>query len=460
MATVKSENLSNYHDKITVVLTKDDYQPQIDKALKSYSKNANIPGFRKGMVPVGMVKKMYGQSIFADEVLRIAGTKLEEFLMNEKVEIFARPIPAESQQNLKFDINKPEDYIFEFEIGTKPQFSIPLIESKKTFPLHKVIVSHDMLSEELDKIVYKSGNMTEPETITSEDNVLHLDFAPVNTDGSQIEETTVKSSSLLMKYFVPDIQTQWQGKKVNDFLFIDVKTAFDDKVKDAVFKDLGLTDDSQNTSFKVTLNKLGLVEKAELNKDTFDKVYPNAGIETEEAFKERLSGEIQQYWDSQSRVRLHNEIFEALVHETPLELPSAFLKRWMSIGGETYKSPETVEAEYGSFDHQLRWQLITDKIMKEQEITVKREEMEQATRAEVLNYFGQYGHMMSGDSDWMEPFVKKQLADKKYSEDLYNRIITDKIFYYLEQAVTLKEENISLDDFIKLPPSGHHHHHH
>ena len=461
MATVAQENIGIQHVKIIVQLTKEDYLPAVDKALKTYSKKAAVPGFRAGMVPLGIIRKMYGQSVFSDEVLRVAGAKLEEHLISSKAEIFARPIPAESQRQLSFDVNNPQDYSFEFEIGTRPHFTIPLLSGSATVPLHKVIVSDDMLRDEIEKLQYKAGDMTEPDTITCEDNVINVVFDECDADGNLIEGGIKKDNSLMVKYFTTSLQQQLMGKKANDTIVFSLRNTFDAKLLPAIAKDLGFepTDDAaKDTFFSMSITKVGLIEKAPIGKEMFDKIYVDRGIETEEEFATVLKEEIVRYWDQQARIRLHNELFEKLVHETPINMPTQFLKRWMSVGGESYKSPQDVEKEYGSFDHQLRWQLITDHIIEENKIEVEKEELEDAARMQIMSYFGQQGHMPAVNDDWFEPFIQKQLADKKFADELHNKIITDKLFYAIEQKVTLQEQLVSLDEFIKLPSSHHHHH--
>jgi|688.fasta_scaffold16036_9 trigger factor len=458
MAVVTQENIGLYHEKISISLSKEDYMPSVDKAIKQYSKNASIPGFRKGMVPQGLIRKMYGQSVFADEVMRVAGTKLEEHLIENKAEIFARPLPVASQDKLEFDINTPKDFVFEFEIGTKPVFNIPIIEQKQTVDLYKVIVTHEMLDQEVDNMLYKAGEMTDPEEVTEEDNVLNVTFTNASQEGESTEEP--KDNSLLVKYFTPEMQAKLMGAKSGDQFEIILKSAFNDKVLPAIMKDLGLNPQDENQQaqpYQMNITKVGLVKKAPLTQETFDKIFPGRGLEDEQSFRDAVTAEIQKYWDDQAKIRLHNELFERLVHETPIELPVPFLKRWLSVGGETYKSPEQVEKEFGGFEHSLRWQLITDRIIEENQIQVEEEELEMAARMQIMSYFGQYGNMPSMDADWMEPFVKKQLADQKFRDELYGKIMTDKVFYTLENSLTIAEHDLSLDEFINKPMPHHHH---
>ena len=461
MATVFQENIGPQHEKITVQLTKEDYLPAVDKALKGYSKNASIPGFRKGMVPVGVIRKMYGQSVFSDEVLRVAGTKLEEHLISNKAEIFARPIPAEGQNALQFDVNNPIDYSFEFEIGTRPDFTIPLLSGAETMPIHTIIVSDEMVKEEIERLRYKAGEISEPETVTSEDNVLNVVFEQIDDQDALLVGGIKKDNSLLAKYFSAPLQAKLMGLKVNDSVVFTLQDTFDEKTLPAILKDLELdpkAEESKQTRFKMTITKLGLATKADLGVDMFEKIYPGRGIENEEDFIQNLRDEMQNYWHSQSRVRLHNEIFERLVHETPLTSPVDFLKRWMSVGGETYKAPEVVEKEYGGFEHQLRWQLITDKLIEEEKVVVEKEELEDAARMQIMSYFGQQGLLSDMNADWIEPFIEKQMKDEKFVSELQNKIITDKLFYIIEQKINLQETPVTLEEFSKLPTSHHHHH--
>jgi trigger factor len=463
MATVTQENLGLLHEKIQVTLTKEDYLPAVDKALKQYSKQANVPGFRKGMVPVGIIRKMYGQSVFADEVLATAGRELENHLIQTKATIFARPLPMAQQEPLNFDINNPQDFSFNFEIGLRPDFEIELLKNKKPFPYYKVIVSHDMLQEEIERLQYKAGDMTEPEEVTGGDNVLNVTFQEVDADGNTVEGGIQKENSLLVKYFSPALQTQLLGKKNNDSIVFNLKETFDAKLLPAIMKDLELnpTDETaKEKNFRMLITKVGLITPAPLTKETFEKIYPGRNIETETEFKDILTEEIQRHWDTQSRTRMHNELFEALVHETEIQMPQAFLKRWMQEGGETPKTAEEVEKEFGGMDHQLRWQLITDKLVEQHQLVVEKEELEGAARYQIMSYFGNNISMNPADSEWMEPLVAKQLADERFREDLYHRILTDKIFEVLEEQIRFEEKNISLEEFTNLKSSHHHHHDH
>jgi len=460
MATVTQSNIGPLHEKISVTIATTDYLPGFQKALKNYSKNANLPGFRKGMVPAGLVKKMYGENIFSDEILRTAGTEVEKYLSEAKLKFFGRPLPIDNGTSYRFDMNAPQDYTFDFEIGLQPEFTIPAIEGGAAIDAWKVIVTSEMIDEEVEKVRYRAGKMSDIDTIAHQDDVINVTFLP---NGAAADAEGKKTNSLLVKYFSPDAQAKLMGRAVNDTIEIVLGSAFDEKLLPAILKDLGLepTDESaKELYYNMTIDKIGHVEKAILDAGLFDDIYKGAGITSEEDFRERLKTEIQTYWDQQGRNKLHNDMFEILVHETPIEIPTAFMKRWLAEGGETPKSAEQVEKEWSGFDHSMRWEIICSKIANENGISVSREEIEQGIRMSVKQYFAQMGMMADIDTEaeWMQGIVDKQLKDRKATEEIYNQVMTEKLFGFLESKFAVNMHEVPLDQFLKAPSKHHHHH--
>ena len=230
MATITRENISPLNDKIIVKVAGDDYLPSFEKALKNYSKNANIPGFRKGMVPAGMIKKMHGQSVFTDEVIKSVEKELTNYMTSEKLEIFAQPLPLAENDARQLDMNNPSEYAFAFEVGLKPAFSIADLPNEK-MTRYKVTVTEEMVNEEADRQRVRHGKMTEPGTVAGDENVLNLAFAECDATGNVIEGGIKKDNSLLVKYFAEPFRKELIGKKKDDVLVIQLNSAFDEKKK-------------------------------------------------------------------------------------------------------------------------------------------------------------------------------------------------------------------------------------
>ena len=455
MATVTKENIGLLNDKLTVKITKEDYFPAVEKKLKDFSKQANIPGFRKGMVPVGMVKKMYGASIYTEEVLRTAETELYNYLNNEKPDIFAQPLALSANIN-KMDINNPSDYEFGFEIGLKPAFEIaPLSSANVT--LHKVKVTDEMLNEEINRMKIKGGKMTEPEIIDNEENVLNILFTESDKDGNPVEGGIVKENSVLLKYFSPAIKKDLLGKKKDDSIVFQLAESFEADKLAAILHDLGFNEDDKEAAkkyFKLSIVKIGLVEKRDLNEEFFNEVFPGAAVATEKEFRAKLKADIEQYWASQSANQLHDQLYHYLLDHTKMEFPESFLKRWLQTGGEKPKTDEEAEAEFPGFSNQLKWTLISDKIIKDNKLEVSQEELKDFMKAEVSRYFGTMN--LGEDTSWLDSYVDRMLKDEKQVDASYRRLITEKLFGWAQSQVTPKEEDITPEGLAAIQ---HHHHH-
>ncbi|MEO6836812.1 MAG: trigger factor, partial [Ginsengibacter sp.] len=370
MASVTKENLGNLHDKLTVKISKEDYFPSFEKAIKDYSKKANIPGFRKGMVPVGMIKKMYGTSIFYDEVIKSVEKELQEYLVKEKPAIFAQPLPMENDLRT-LDMNNPAEYDFPFEIGLKPEIPLDALSSAKPI-FHKVKTTPEMVNEEVEKLVTKNGDLKDAETISAPENVLNVLFEESDAEGNVVPEGISKDNSILLKYFSEEYQQKLQDKKVDEFIVLQLKDAFLEKEREWILSDLGLDKDDPSSIekyFKMAITKIGLVEKKELNEEFFNQVFPGKDLKAEEDFRKILEEEIQKQWDAASHNQVQDQLYHTLI-DTPLEFPDAFLKRWIEIGGEKQKTKEEVEVEYPQFVNQLKWTLISDKIIKDNNLDV------------------------------------------------------------------------------------------
>lgn len=455
MATVVRENIGLLHDKLTVKVTKDDYFPSFDKKLKEYSKTANIPGFRKGMVPAGMIKKMYGNSIFTDEVIKTVEKELYTYLNNEKPEIFAQPLPLTSDL-AKMDINNPADYEFGFEMGLKPNYTIIDIAKAKV-TLHKVVATDTMVDEEISRMQIKGGKMTEPETVDNEENVLNILFTESDKDGTAVEGGASKENSVILKYFTSATQKKFMGKKVGDVVTVQLSKAFDEDKLTAILHDLGFEESDKDAAkkyFNLAIVKIGLVEKRELNEEFFKEIYPAKDIKTTEELKAAIKEEIQQYWDAQSKNQLQDQLYHYLIDETKMEFPADFLKRWLQTGGEKPKTAEEAEAEFPSFSNQLKWTLISDKLVQDNKLQVTNEELRESMKVEIMRYFGSMN--LGDDTSFLESYIDRMMKDEKQVDASYRRLITDKLFSWVEAQVKPKEKEVTGEE---LNGMMHNHHH-
>lgn len=454
MATVARENIGLLNDKIIIKVSKEDYFPTFEKKLKEYSKTVNMPGFRKGMVPAGMIKKMYGPSIYTDEVLKTVEKQLYTYLDTEKPEIFAQPLALDADIR-KLDLNNPAEYEFGFEIGLKPAFEIAPLD-KAPVTLNKVKVTEEMVEEEVNRMQIKGGKMSEPETISNTEDVLNILFTECDQDGSPVEGGVQKENSVILKYFTPALQEELKGKKVDDTVTIQLAKSFEGDKLEMMLQDLGFEKNDQTAAdkyFQLKIVKIGLVEKRELNAEFFNEVFPGAAVATEEEFRNKLREEIQQYWDGQSRNQLHDQLYHYMLEETKIEFPAEFLKRWLQTGSEERKTAEQAEEEFPVFSGQLKWTLISDKLVKENGLEVTKDELKDTMRKEVMRYFGNMS--LGEDISWLDSYVDRMIKDEKQVEATYRRLITDKLFAFAESKANPTEKEVTAEEL-----TGMQHHHH
>jgi FKBP-type peptidyl-prolyl cis-trans isomerase (trigger factor) len=367
MATISRENIGVLNDRITVKVNKEDYLSSFEKTLKSYSKTANIPGFRKGMVPTGIIRKMHGQAVFTDEVLRSVERELTRYMDDEKLDIFAQPLPVPENDPSTLDVNNPTEYSFGFEVGLKPEFSLPDVTAIKV-PLYKVQVTDEMVNQQVERMQKGYGKKKDAEGGDEDDNI----------------------------------------------------------------------------------------EKAEINEDLFKAAYPGKEIKTEEEFRAEIKKDIEAYWEGQAQSHLQHEIYHKLLDNSAIAFPESFLKKWLETGTETQKSPEDVEKEYPSFINQLKWTLITDKIRKDQNIEIKADDVREFAKKQLFGYMGM--QMLGDEQPWVEEYVNRMMQDRKFIDDSYNRLMTEKVFAWAESQVQQEEKAVSEEEFGKELQEHEHHH--
>ncbi|MFZ1800914.1 MAG: trigger factor, partial [Chitinophagaceae bacterium] len=317
MATITRENISLLNDKLVVKVAKDDYLPSFEQTLKKYAKNANIAGFRKGMVPKGMIKKMYGQNVFTEEVLRKVEKELNDFVTKEQLDIFAQPLPLESDARM-LDMNNPGDYAFAFEIGLKPSFEVNTDNLKVT--KYIIDVSDQSITEEIERLRKRHGTSVEQETISDDGNILTFLVTEGNQAGAENDEKQGREFTRLLRTFSESFRPKLMGLKKGDSLEATAAEAFDEKEKESFRKEFPQQGEVE-TRFNFLLEKIQALEPALMEESFFKEVYPEREITNEEDFRNAIKLEIEPYYESQAMNNMHDQIYHQLIDETKIEVP-------------------------------------------------------------------------------------------------------------------------------------------
>lgn len=457
MASISRETLGLLNDKVLVKLNKEDYLPKFEKALKGYAKNANVPGFRKGHVPAGMVKKMYGQTLFQEQVLKEAGDALSDYLRSEKVEILGQPMIMPEASARVLDMSKAEDLEFAFEIGLKPDFDVPATNGGKALTGYKVKITDEMVNDEVDRIAKRYGKVDHPETITHPEHLIYAEYLACDATGIAEEGAAPIKETTEVKSLPAKLQEMVMGKSAGEkvlFSPVDVSTA--EELAIFATKTLKTEPAKLSAHYELNITQIGELVPRELDITLFGEIFPNDDILDERAFREKLRAELGKEFDRAADGRMNDEIYEMLVHTTPLELPENFLKRWLREGQEKPVSAAQVEQDFSGFQHQLRWTLISDKLIRDNSISVSREDVINDMKSKVLAYFG-----MDSDEDapWMESYMEKMSKEEKTMNETYRQMLFGKLFEFLKTKFVITEKEVDEKEFLSLG-SAHEAHHH
>ncbi|MFP5039667.1 trigger factor [Parasediminibacterium sp. JCM 36343] len=455
MAIVTRENIGLLHDKLIVKVIPSDYKKAFEDGLNKQAKTANIPGFRKGMVPAGLLRKMYGEKLLTDEIIKAVEVQVNSFIGTQKLNVFSQPLPLYNNLD-QLDVNHYGDFEFGFEIGLKPEIDINTANIPVT--RYVVTVTDEMVKQEVERLRAQFGTVTNPEAVSSEEEVLNVILDEATESGEKIEGGIEKATSLKIKHFAPAFRETLIGKAVNEIVTVPLATAFEDKEREAVLDDLGLDKADEASTAKIfllTITKVSFVENAAFDEAFFNAPYPGKEITTEEGFRETVKEDIQAYFAEQSRKQIHDQIYHYLIDNVQVDLPEAFLTRLLEVSDEKQKTKEEAAAAYPTFASQLKWSLISTQLQSEEKVQVLPEDIKAAAKAQLLQYLGGQVQAMGADTQWIEEYAERMLKDKKFVEDSYHRIAADKLFDALETKVSATEEITYVESFV----SKLHHHH-
>ncbi|MGV6844992.1 MAG: trigger factor [Lutibacter sp.] len=434
---ITKENIDDLNAVVKVEIAAADYEDKVTEILKDYKAKANIPGFRKGHVPMGMVKKQYGKSVMIDEVNKLLQDSLNKFLVEEKIDILGNPLPK-MQDDFDWDAG---DYAFEFELGLAPQFDVDLKAAKK-LKQYKIVADDKLIDEEVEKIRKQFGKLVSKEAVEEGVNIIGT-F--VNEEKEINKKSTIEFSSIKGKVN----QKKFLGKKVGEVIEVKSKGLFDDDHK--LMGALGLShDDIHDLDIKLsfTIEEINVTELATMNQDLFDKVFGKDVVKSEEELKAKIKEEIEKQFQSQADQQIINEVNDYLIDNTKFELPAAFLKKWIVVSGEKPLTPEQAAEEYEKSEKGLRFQLIQDKLFKDFNLTIDFEELKNYTKDFVKAQMAQYGQL-NPEEKQLDEITQRVLSNKDEVKRLQDQLMGQKLLNLYKENVSFKVKEVNYEQFVK-----------
>ncbi len=442
---VTRKDIDKLNAEITVKLTPADYQDKVDAVLKQHRKNASIPGFRKGMVPMGVIKKQVGTSVIVEEVNKILSDELYKYVADNKIDMLGNPIP---KQQDRIDFTTQKDFEFTYEIGITPIFEIE-ISDKHKFEKLVVKVDDKLIDQNVNEIAKRYGKMENADT-SNADDMLYGKFQELNEKG-EIKEGGIYNSSVLNLASLTDkkIIKKLTGVKSGDTVVIQpaemgnanlVKSWLGIEAEDLA---------AVNGDYNFTVEKINRMLPADLNQEFFDKLYGQDVIKSEGEFRDKVKEELENSFKSNADQLFNREVQDTLIEKAKVELPDEFLKRWLMVANDKPVTREQIDAEYDQYALGLKWQLIENKIIKENGLEMSRDAVVEHTKMLIQQQMAGMGQNFMDDTELTET-ANRVLQNQDEARQLYEQLYQQKLIALYNEKFNIKEKAVSYDEFVKL----------
>jgi trigger factor len=445
---ITKENIDDLNALLKVEIKKADYEENVEKVLKDYRKKANIKGFRPGMVPIGLVKKMYGKAVQLDEINKLVSESIHKYLHDEKIEILGDPLPKDNDQEM-INFDTKEDFSFTFELGLTPQFEIKLSKKNKV-NYYQIEVDEKMKTDYIGNYTRRFGEFKKSEKSGEKDmlkgNIIQLgEKNIILEDGLKAENTTISIDIMkdekIKKHFI--------GRKIDDEIDFDLRKALpnDFEIAGILNKKKDEVGDV-NGNFRFTIKEINRFEPAEIGQKLFNKVYGEGVITSEDEFMKKVEEEIVNNLKRESDYKVMLDVKKLTIEKTDFSLPEDFLKKWLLKVNEK-TTEEQIEKEFESFRSDLKWQLIRNKVAKENEIKISEEELQKEAENITRFQFQQYGLYYATDEQ-IGNYAKEMLKREDEAKRIAEKILEEKAIEKLKEVVKLEDKRITAEDFNKL----------
>ena len=434
---ITRENIDALNAVVKVDIAKEDYSDKVEKILTDYKKTANIPGFRKGHVPMGMVKKQYGKAVLVDEVNKLLQDALGKYLVEEKLDVLGNPLPK-AQDDLDWDA---DSFSFEFDLGLAPEFEVNL-KSKKPIIHYKIVASDKMIDEQVENIQKQYGKLISKDEVAKGDEVTGI----FKNEEKGIENTTTLTFDKLKG---AANAKKLVGSKVGDIITFKTKGLFSDDHDLMHFLKVG-HDDAHGLEIDVTftVNEINTRELADLDQELFDKIFGKGTVTSVTELKEKIKVDSEKQFEQQADQKLLNDVTENLVENTKFDLPAEFLQKWMQTAGEEPMDEDQAKEEYEKSEKGIRYQLIEGKITKDNDLQVKFEDLKAFSRDMIKVQMAQFGQMNPSEEE-LDNIASRVLSNQDEVKRLSEQLMSQKLLEFYKEKANLKVKEMSYDKFIK-----------
>tara|TARA_B100001989_G_C24539313_1_gene466549 strand:- start:1026 stop:2357 length:1332 start_codon:yes stop_codon:yes gene_type:complete len=423
---------------ITIKIERNDFEEKVSKILNDYRKKANIPGFRKGHVPIGMIKKQYETAVTAEEVNKLLQENLEKYLNEEKINILGNPLPVAMEDDIDW---KSSELSFAFELGLAPKFDLNLSEKNKIIQYH-ITASESMINDQINQQRKQFGRLVARKHALEDFEIT----AVFKNDEAKIEATNTFDLSLINgKSNISALKKATVGTLLN----LKFKKLFKDEATASRILNIS-PDKILEIKGEITIDIKEINERvmAEINQEFFDKIYGPNQVNSEEEMRQKVVEQMEKQFENQSDQKLLNDITEYLVNKTKFDLPDEFLIKWMQNSGEKSLNAEDARKEYERSEKGIRYQLIEGKIIADNDLQIKFEELKDFSKEMISVQMSQYGQAELPDEE-LEKIVARVMSNKDEARRLSEQLMSKKLLEFFKSTLSLKKKKLTFDKFIK-----------
>jgi trigger factor len=445
---ISRQPLSDLSEIITINVKPEDYRPAVEKTLKKYANSAQVPGFRPGKVPAGMIKKMYGKSILVEELNNILHDSLMRYIYEQKIAMLGSPLPVKTDKEPIWEDGR--DFEFQYEIGLAPNVEVN-VEKIPAIPYYMVKVNEEMVDNNIIEMRRRYGKHSYPE-VSEESHILYGDFDELDEAGN-VKEGGIKTETSLAIEMIGDAEhrTPFIGLKKDVSVVFNPLESLGNETEVSAMLKIDKASAAMNSNYKFTVKSINQIDKAELNQEFFDKIYGKGAAKSEEEFRNKVREGIVTYFERSSENKLQKDIKNKFLEELDIPLPDDFLKRTVKENAEKKKDDHQhdFEHEYYHLAEDLRWNLIGNYFAKENNLTVSEDEVRNIARGMVREQFAQYG-IYDAPPDKVEEMAKSHYLERReIAERIERSILDDKVFAILKTKVNLDMQELPYAEFVQ-----------
>lgn len=446
---ITKEHKDELNAVLKVQVDPEDYEEKVDAVIKDYKKKAKMDGFRPGKVPEGLIRKMYGRAIKMDEVNKLVSEKLSEYIKSEELNILGEPLPSkEEQKTIDWDNDKQLE--FAFDIAIAPEFEVKISGHDK-IPYYTIKITDDLINRQVENYQQRLGEFKPFDQVQDKDELITADIQELDTEGNPRVGGIVKENTSISLNVIKDesIKDQFENAQKGDTVDIELKKAFPNDTEISSMLNIDKEKAEQvEGMFRITVKEIKKFEKAEVNQELFDKIYGEGNVTSNEAFREKIKEELTQHLQPESERKFAHDVKEHFVRKVDPQIPGEFLKRWLK---ETQSdiSEEDIEKDFPQFEKDVKWDLIKNKISRENEIKVEENEVLEEAKKVTLQQFQQYG-LANLPEEQLEQYAKEILKKDEDRRKLYERKYEEKVVEHIKQHVKLDEKEVTSDEFQKI----------